>query len=207
MIFVKQICLLRSIKDNLMHLWIHSWRPESVSFKKRCINQFCGSRSGIRCLFDPWIRDPGWVKKSRWTSRIIFPRAKKQFFGLKILQFFDADPESFWPWIRDPGWTSRICNKDINFYLHRSISLFQGVSASSLGTTGTGPTPPCTCRPCARAWTAPWRRTAPPCGASRRSCWRGPPWGGSRCYSTSCSRTGPSCAPSASSSGRVADLH
>jgi hypothetical protein len=21
--------------------------------------QCCGSRSGIRCLFDPWIRDPG----------------------------------------------------------------------------------------------------------------------------------------------------
>ncbi len=26
----------------------------------RC-QQCCGSRSGIRCLFDPWIRDPGWV--------------------------------------------------------------------------------------------------------------------------------------------------
>jgi hypothetical protein len=26
------------------------------------INQSCGS--GIRCLFDPWIRDPRWVKKS-----------------------------------------------------------------------------------------------------------------------------------------------
>jgi hypothetical protein len=24
------------------------------------IGQCCGS--GIRCLFDPWIRDPGWVK-------------------------------------------------------------------------------------------------------------------------------------------------
>jgi hypothetical protein len=24
--------------------------------------QCCGSGSGIRCLFDPWIRDPGWVK-------------------------------------------------------------------------------------------------------------------------------------------------
>jgi hypothetical protein len=22
-------------------------------------------------------------------------------FGLKILNFVDADPESFWPWIRD----------------------------------------------------------------------------------------------------------
>jgi hypothetical protein len=24
--------------------------------------QCCGSGSGIRCLFDHWIRDPGWVK-------------------------------------------------------------------------------------------------------------------------------------------------
>jgi hypothetical protein len=24
--------------------------------------QCCGSGSGIRCLFDPGIRDPGWVK-------------------------------------------------------------------------------------------------------------------------------------------------
>ncbi len=28
-----------------------------VSYK-----QCCGSGSGIRCLFDPWVRDPGWVK-------------------------------------------------------------------------------------------------------------------------------------------------
>jgi hypothetical protein len=24
--------------------------------------QCCGSGSGIRCRFDPWIRDPGWIK-------------------------------------------------------------------------------------------------------------------------------------------------
>ncbi len=27
-----------------------------------CLKQCCGSGSGIRCLFDPWIRDPGWVR-------------------------------------------------------------------------------------------------------------------------------------------------
>jgi hypothetical protein len=27
------------------------------------------------------------------TSRIIFPSAWKQFFGLKILKLFDADPD------------------------------------------------------------------------------------------------------------------
>jgi hypothetical protein len=35
--------------------------------------------------------------------QIIFPRAYKQFLGLKILKFFDAHPESFLLWIRDPG--------------------------------------------------------------------------------------------------------
>jgi hypothetical protein len=57
------------------------------------------SGSGNRCLFDP-----GMVKKSRSRSGIIFPRAWKQYFELKILKFFDAvqDPESgiFLPWIR-----------------------------------------------------------------------------------------------------------
>jgi hypothetical protein len=46
------------------------------------------------CFIDPCIRDPG------LTSRIIFPRAKKQFIGLKILEFFDADPD---PRSFDPG--------------------------------------------------------------------------------------------------------
>ncbi len=80
--------------------------PSQVVITAQC----CGPGSGIRCLFDPWIRDgqknqdpdPG------WTSRIIFPRAKKQFIGLKILNFFffDADPDtgSFLPWIRNPEW-------------------------------------------------------------------------------------------------------
>jgi hypothetical protein len=29
---------------------------------KSKIYHCCGSKSGIRCLFDPWIRDPEWVK-------------------------------------------------------------------------------------------------------------------------------------------------
>ncbi len=28
--------------------------------KKHGFKQCCGSGSGIRCLFDPWIQDPGW---------------------------------------------------------------------------------------------------------------------------------------------------
>ncbi len=45
--------------------------------------------SGSGCLFHPGIRDLGWVKNQdpdpEWTTRIIFPRAKKHFFGLKYL--------------------------------------------------------------------------------------------------------------------------
>jgi hypothetical protein len=50
---------------------------------------------GIRCVFDPWIRD-GMGKKSGSRSeiriRIIFLSALKPFFGVKILKFFEADP-------------------------------------------------------------------------------------------------------------------
>jgi|688.fasta_scaffold1326349_1 hypothetical protein len=33
--------------------------------RKGFFKQCCGSGLGygIRCLFDPWIRDPGWIKK------------------------------------------------------------------------------------------------------------------------------------------------
>jgi hypothetical protein len=52
--------------------------------------QCYGSGSGIRCLFDPWIRDPGRVKNqvpdSGGTTRIMF------HIWVKILKFFDADP-------------------------------------------------------------------------------------------------------------------
>ncbi len=53
-----------------------------------------------------WPLDPGWVKVQDpdpgWTTRIIFPRElKKHFFGIKILEFFDADPWCKKIWIRD----------------------------------------------------------------------------------------------------------
>jgi hypothetical protein len=55
--------------------------------------------SGIRCLFDPWIQDPGSGMGIKSTSR-------SGFFGVKILKFFDADPGSGMETgrIRDPGW-------------------------------------------------------------------------------------------------------
>jgi hypothetical protein len=49
-----------------------------------------GSR--IRCLFDPWIRDSGWVK---YQDRSRDEQLRNNFW-VKILKFFDADT--------DPGW-------------------------------------------------------------------------------------------------------
>ncbi len=34
--------------------------------------QCCGSGSGIRCLFDPWIRDPEWVFPDPGSQTHIF---------------------------------------------------------------------------------------------------------------------------------------
>ncbi len=78
--------------------------------------------------FDPWVPgwknsdpgsgdfflplDPGWKKfqsqdpgSEKNSPDIIFEYLLPyQFFGLKILEFFDADPGSWQPWIRDTGW-------------------------------------------------------------------------------------------------------
>jgi hypothetical protein len=65
--------------------------------------------SGLRCLFDPWIWDLGYRIRigdglkvriqipdpdPGWKTRIIFLRAEKPFFLVKISKFFDADPGS-----------------------------------------------------------------------------------------------------------------
>ncbi len=49
----------------------------------------------IRCLFDPWIWDPGWVKKNN-LDHIFESLKKKQLFVLKYFISFMR--------IRDPGW-------------------------------------------------------------------------------------------------------
>jgi hypothetical protein len=58
------------------------------------IQHCCGSGSVIRCLFDPQIRDTGWVK-SRSGSGMALPNhiseSLETIFGLKILKFFDAE--------------------------------------------------------------------------------------------------------------------
>jgi hypothetical protein len=58
--------------------------------------------SGIRCLFDPWIRDPGCVKSqdldpgygSGMENPDHISESLETIFWVKILKFFDADPES-----------------------------------------------------------------------------------------------------------------
>jgi hypothetical protein len=68
-------------------------------------SQCCGSGirdpgSGIRCLFDPWIRDPGsgafltGIRIRDEQPGSYFREPKKLIFGLKleILKFLDVDP-------------------------------------------------------------------------------------------------------------------
>jgi hypothetical protein len=54
--------------------------------------------SGIRWLFDPWIRDPGWVKNQDPGSGMNIPdlisKSSETILWVKILKLFDADPGS-----------------------------------------------------------------------------------------------------------------
>ncbi len=86
-----------------------------------------------------WPLDPGWMKNQDpdpgWTSRIIFPRAKKLFFGLKILILLFRhgsgirDPESFWPWNRDPRW---------KFWIWANLPQVSLTSAANFATSTAG---------------------------------------------------------------------
>jgi hypothetical protein len=79
-----------------------------------------GPASGIRCLFDPWIRDPGLVKNQDpgsglKTSRIMFQELRNNFW-VKILEFFDADLDlaSGIFLNLDPGWKNSDPGSGIN---------------------------------------------------------------------------------------------
>jgi hypothetical protein len=63
------------------------------------LKQCCGSGSGIRCFFDPWIR----IRDEQPGS--YFRELKKQFFGLKyLIKFFYVDPGSGMEKNSNPGW-------------------------------------------------------------------------------------------------------
>ncbi len=82
------------------------------------------------CLFDPWIREPGWVKSqdpdAGSGSVINNPdhislELRNNFFWVKILKFFDADP----------GYTSRIRNIVKNLFFIDFPVPFSGQCRSS----------------------------------------------------------------------------
>ncbi len=54
-----------------------------VKYKNKARNIIFPQVLRIRCLFDPWIRDPRWVKNQD-TGRI-FESLETVFFGVKIL--------------------------------------------------------------------------------------------------------------------------
>jgi hypothetical protein len=60
----------------------------------RNINKTSVADPGIRCLFDPWIRDPGGVKKSKSGSGMNIPdhisERLETIFWVKIINVFDA---------------------------------------------------------------------------------------------------------------------
>jgi hypothetical protein len=61
--------------------------------------QCCGTRCGIRCLFDPWTRIKKKTPNPESGSGINIPNYISErletLFWVKILQFFDADPGIF----------------------------------------------------------------------------------------------------------------
>jgi hypothetical protein len=95
------LCCRRGAKWRLK--WRKSWCLSSPSELRRSrrrwvliiLIQCCGS--GIRCLFDPWIRDPRWVKNLDPDSGpdCIF-ESLETIFRVKLLKK-----------IRDPGWADR----------------------------------------------------------------------------------------------------
>ncbi len=66
-------------------------------------------RIRIRCLFDPWIRDPGWVKNqdpdpgsgSKMNILDHISESLETTFWVKIVRIADADPGIFLT--LDPG--------------------------------------------------------------------------------------------------------
>jgi hypothetical protein len=78
-------------KGQLSRLLLYLVKIHTISTTNQC----CGS--GIRCSFDPWIRD-GQNSGSGMNIQDYFYESLETV-GLKTLKFFDANPENFF----DPG--------------------------------------------------------------------------------------------------------
>ncbi len=91
---LRRNCSGTEVHTGKMHRQFHLFESRWGDFFHYLI-QCCVSGSGIQCLFDPWIRDPRWVK-----IRIRIPDEQPvsyfQFFGLKYLKYLMR--------IRDLGW-------------------------------------------------------------------------------------------------------
>ncbi len=71
----------------------HNCQSDKFTYKRIIFHG--GSGSGVRCLFDPCIRDPGWAKiRIRMNNPDHISKSIETFFSVRILKFFDADPRS-----------------------------------------------------------------------------------------------------------------
>ncbi len=128
-----RICNKRIVRPPTYAVF-YRYRPigiTSMSQRKHC----CGSGSGIRCLFDPGIRD-GWKIKIRIRDKHFgsyFQELWNNFLGLNSLIRMRIR-ESFWPWIRDLEWKKEL-NKKIRVTfrtgIRRSLPIYPYKSRSS----------------------------------------------------------------------------
>ncbi len=95
------VCVLgKSIQQGLIR---HRFPARILNkMEKKLKKQSCRSGSVIWCLFDPWIRDPGWVKKSGSGSGMNnqdhISESLQTISCVEILKFFDAELgwKKFW---------------------------------------------------------------------------------------------------------------
>jgi hypothetical protein len=86
-------CVLYHVNEQEVGWHIHLRASTYITLR---YIQCCGS--GIQCLFDPWIRDPGWVKNqdpdsgSGMNNPDHISETLETVFWVKILKFFNADP-------------------------------------------------------------------------------------------------------------------
>ncbi len=59
------------------------------------MSQCCGSGSGIRCLFDPWIRDPEWVFSGSRIPRPYLEELFDNFLGKTFYNSLKIGPNIF----------------------------------------------------------------------------------------------------------------
>jgi hypothetical protein len=83
-ILISWYILLYTISENC-----YFYRKKKGQFGKNDI-QCCGSGSGIRCRFDPWIRDPGF-QTHIFESLVLLPKKLSQIWTFQFkIKIFEA---------------------------------------------------------------------------------------------------------------------